>query len=42
LGLLVDFQRGLFLVPLAAVKSIQQQAKQLLISATDTTATEWP
>jgi hypothetical protein len=38
LGLLVDFQRGLFLVPLAAVKSIQQQAKQLLISATDTTA----
>ena len=38
LGLLVDFQRGLFLVPPAAVKSIQQQAKQLLISATDTTA----
>jgi hypothetical protein len=38
LGLLVDFQRGLFLVPAAAVKSIQQQAKQLLISATDTTA----
>jgi hypothetical protein len=34
LGLLVDFQRGLFLVPPAAVKSIQQQAKQLLISAT--------
>jgi len=38
LGLLVDFQRGLFLVPPVAVKSIQQQAKQLLISATDTTA----
>jgi hypothetical protein len=38
LGLLVDFQRGLFLVPPAAVRSIQQQAKQLLISATDTTA----
>jgi hypothetical protein len=38
LMLLVDFQRGLFLVPPAAVKPIQQQAKQLLISATDTTA----
>jgi hypothetical protein len=38
LGLLVDFQRGLFLVPPAAVKSIQQQAKQLLISATHPTA----
>ena len=40
LGLLVDFQRGLDLLGTAdsAVKSIQQQAKQLLISATDTTA----
>jgi hypothetical protein len=39
LGLLEDIQRGLFLVPPpAAVKSIQQQAKQLLISATHTTA----